>query len=191
MKNIILASKSPRRKELLRKIGLKFKVVESNYEEIIDFSLTPHELVEKFSLEKAKAVFKNYEDSIIIAADTIVVCDGKIFGKPKNKEHATFMLNFLSNKTHFVITAFTIIGGNSKKIITKSEKTKIKMKKISRFDLDSYVNTKEPMDKAGAYAIQGEAKKFIEKIDGDLLNAIGLPLDSLTTELKKLGVKVL
>lgn len=194
MKSIILASKSPRRKELLEKIGLKFKAVKSNYKEIIDSKLNPHELSEKLSLEKAKAVYwKNPpargKNSIIIAADTLVVCDGKILGKPKGQKDAKKMLSFLSNKAHLVITGFTIINGNLKKIITKSIETKVFMRKISVSEIDTYIKTKEPFDKAGAYAIQGKAKKFIKTIDGDLLNAIGLPLNSLMKELKKLGVK--
>lgn len=185
MKSIILASKSPRRKELLRKIGLKFKIIESEYEEIVDPKLTPHELVEKFSLEKAKAVFKNDKDSIIIAADTIVACDGKILGKPKDRADAKRMLEFLSGKTHLIITAFTIISGNN--VITKSEKTKVNMRKISEREIDSYLETKEPYDKAGAYAIQEEGSKFIQGIDGDFDNAVGLPILTLVQELKKMG----
>lgn len=189
MKLIILASGSPRRKEILEKAGIKFKVVESYYKEAFDPKLTPHEIAQKLSLGKAKAVFKNYKDSIIIAADTIVVCNTKILGKPKDQKDAKKMLKFLSNKTHLIITGFTIINASIKKIITKSEETKVWMRKISISEIDSYIKTKEPFDKAGAYAIQGKAQKFIEKVEGDILNAIGLPLDNLMKELKKLGVK--
>lgn len=189
MRSIILASKSPRRKQLLEKAGLKFKVVESNYEEKIDSKLNPHQLVKKLSLEKAKAVAQKYRNAIIIGADTIIVCEGKIMGKPKDEKDARKILNFISDKTHLIVTGFTIIDGESQKIITKSEETKIKMRKISKSEIDSYIKTKEPFDKAGAYAIQGKAREFIEKIDGDLENAIGLPVDSLLKELKLLGVK--
>ncbi len=189
VKQIILASESPRRKEILEKTGLKFKVVKSNFKEYIDPKLTPHELVRKLSLEKAKAVFNNYKNSIIIAADTIVICENKIFGKPKDKRDAREMLKFLSNKNHLIITGFTIMSSDLKKPITKSQVSKVYMRKISKAEIDYYIKTKEPFDKAGAYAIQGKAKKFIEKIDGDILNAIGLPLNSLMKELKKLGVK--
>lgn len=189
MKSIILASESPRRKKLLEKTGLKFKVVKSNFKENVNLKLKPHKLVEKLSLEKAKAVYRNHKDSIIIAADTIVLCNGKILGKPKDKEDAGSMLRFLNNKTHLVITGFTII--DEEKVVTRSEASKIHMRKISKLEIDSYIKTKEPFDKAGAYAIQGKAKKFIKKIDGDLPNAIGLPVSSLMLELKKLGVKVL
>lgn len=191
MKTIILASESPRRRQILEKAGLKFKVVKSNLKEYVYPKLKPHELVKKLSLEKAKAVYKNYKDSIVIAADTIVVCDGKILGKPKDGKEARKMLKFLSNKSHLIITGFTIISSDLKKPITKSQETKVYMRKISKLEIDSYIKTKEPYDKAGAYAIQGKAKKFIEKIDGDLFNAIGLPINSLMKELKKLGVEVL
>lgn len=189
MKKIILASASPRRKELLEKAGLKFKVVDSNFEEKNDWNLPPHPLAQKLSLEKAKAVYKNYKDSIVIAADTIVVCDGKILGKPKDGKEAEKMLKFLSGKSHLIITGFTIISNDLGKPITKSQETRVWMKKISKTQIDSYMKTREPFDKAGAYAIQGKAKKFIEKVEGDLLNAIGLPLNSLMFELKKLGIK--
>lgn len=187
MKKIILASASPRRKKLLEKIGIKFKVVKSNFKEYVDVKLTPHELVRKLSLEKARTVFKNHRDSIIIAADTFVVCSGKILGKPKNKKDAKNMLEFLSGKDHLIITGFTIIHGNN--VITKSKTTKVWMRKITNEEISTYIRTGEPFDKAGAYAIQGIAKKFIKKIDGDLSNAIGLPIYSLIKELKKLGVK--
>ena len=191
MKSIILASKSPRRKDLLENIGLKFKVVDSNYKEYLDPQLKPHTLVKKLSLEKAKLVFENHKDSIIIAADTIVVCNGKVFGKPKNEQEAKNMLKFLSNTTHLIVTGLTIIDANPNKIITKAIQTKIQMRKISISEIDSYIQTKEPLDKAGAYAIQGIGSIFIKKITGDYLNAVGLPVYTLMQELKKLGIEVL
>lgn len=191
MKKIILASNSPRRKEILKKIGLKFKVVKSNFEEYVDPKLKPHTLVKKLSLEKAKAIYKNYKNAIVIGADTIVVCKGKILGKPKNEKEAFDMLKLLSGRTHWVLTGLTIIDTAPKKIITKAFKTRVKMRKIKEEEIDSYIRTKEPFDKAGSYAIQGVASKFIEKIVGDRESAIGLPLKPLTKELKKLGVKML
>jgi septum formation protein len=181
MKQIILASASPRRKELLKKTGIKFKIVESEFTENIDLKLNPNNLVEKMSLGKAKAVYEKFNDSIIIAADTLVVCDNKVLGKPKNKKEAYLMLKLLSDKTHSIVTGLTII--NNKKIITKSQATKVTMRTISNQEIDDYIKTKEPYDKAGGYAIQGWAKKFITKIDGDLSSAIGLPLNLLLKEL--------
>jgi len=191
MKTIILASSSPRRKEILKKAGVKFKVVKSSFEEYVDPKLTPHELAKKLSLEKAKAVYRNYKDSIIIAADTIVACDGKILGKPRDEKEAFEMLAFLSNKSHLIITSFTIISSDLKKPITKSEQTKVYMRKIAKKEIESYIKTGEPIDKAGAYAIQGIAKKFIKKVKGDFSNAVGLPIYAISQELKKLGVEML
>lgn len=187
MKTIILASKSPRRYALLKKTGIKFRAVDSKFKEHFDPKLEPHVLAERLSFEKAKNVFEKFKESVIIAADTLVVCEGKILGKPKDKEDAEKMLKFLSGKTHSIITGFTII--DDKTIITKSEETKIVMKKISAVEIDGYIKTKEPYDKAGAYAIQGWAKNVIERIDGDESNAVGLPIDAIIRELKKLGVK--
>lgn len=189
MKQIILASRSPRRKELLEKIGLNFKVVSSDYIEIFDPKLTPHEIVKKLSFEKAKAVSKNHKNSTIIAADTLVVCNGEILGKPKNKDDAKEMLRFLSGKSHFVVTGFTIINGNE--VITKSEVSKVWMKKLDSQEIDDYIVTKEPYGKAGAYAIQERGSVFIQKIQGNFSNAVGLPIFTLAQELKKLGVKVI
>ena len=186
MKDIILASASPRRKILLEEAGLKFKIVESGIKEYLDPKSEPHALAEKLSLEKAKAVFINNKDSIIIAADTIIVCDKKILGKPKDENDAKKMLEFLSGKIHLIITGFTIIDGNN--VITESEETKVEMKKINEKEIETYIRTGEPFGKAGAYAIQGIAKKFIKKVDGDLFNAIGLPVIALLKELKKLDV---
>ena len=187
MKTIILASKSPRRKALLEKAGIKFKVVESKVREHFDPILKPNGIAKKLSLEKAKEVYRNHKKSIIIAADTLVTCNGKILGKPKDKEDAKKMLKFLSGKIHSIITGFTIIDGN--KIITRSEETKIYMRKISNQEIDSYLQAKESYDKAGAYAIQEKGSMFIKKIEGDFDNAVGLPVNSLVLELKKLGVK--
>lgn len=196
MKSIILASESPRRKELLEKIGLKFKVVKSDFKEYADTKLSPHQLVRKLSLEKAKTVFKNHppasgKKSIIIAADTFVVCNGKILGKPKDEKDAEKMLKFLSGKVHLIITGFTIIDDNLNRMTTKSQETKVWMRKLSAKEINDYIATKEPFGKAGAYAIQEKGSVFIEKIEGDFFNAVGLPIYALAQELKKLGVEVL
>jgi septum formation protein len=185
MKQIILASASPRRKELLKKAGIKFKAIKSEIDERIYHNANPYELVKKLSLEKAKNVFMKNKKSIIIAADTIVVFDNKILGKPKDENDAKKMLSILSGNEHSIITGFTIINEN--KIITKSQETKVYMRKITDNEIDSYIKTKEPSGKAGAYAIQGIAKKFVTKIKGDLSNAIGLPIDTLLKNLKAIS----
>lgn len=189
MKQIILASESPRRKELLERIGLKFQAIESNIDEDIYPDLSPADLAEKLSLEKAKAVFKTHKDSIIIAADTVISCDNQILGKPKDKKDVKRMLSLLSNNVHLVITGFTIIDG--KRQITKSQKSKVYMRKISKSEIDAYIKTGEPFGKAGAYAIQEKGGIFVKKVVGDHFNVVGLPIFSLMGELRKLGVEVL
>ena len=184
-KPIILASGSPRRFVLLKNAGIKFRVVESKFVEQIDPKLKPQEVAEKFSLEKAREVYKNHRDSIIIAADTLVFLDEQILGKPKDQADAKRMISMLSNNSHCVITAFTIIDDN--KIVTRSVITKISMKNIDKAEIEKYIKTKEPYDKAGAYATQGWARKYITKIQGDESSAIGLPVKSLLKELKNLG----
>jgi len=191
MKSIILASASPRRKELLEKIGFKFKIAVSKYKESIDPNLSPHELAQRLSLEKAKIVAKKYKNSIIIGADTFVVLDDQIIGKPKDEKDARETLRLLSNRVHSIITGFTIIDSNTGKIVSKSVETKVFMRKIKDHEISSYVNTKEPLGKAGSYAIQEKGSMFIEKIEGDFFNAVGLPIFALVKELKNFGVKVL
>ena len=191
MKQIILASASPRRKELLEKIGLKFKIIVSKYKESIDPSQSPHELAQKLSLEKAKLVAKKYKNSIIIGADTFVVLDNQIIGKPKDKNDAKETLKLLSNRDHLIITGFTIIDSDTNKAISRSEETKVFMRQITDREIESYVKTKEPLGKAGSYAIQEKGSVFIEKIEGDFFNAVGLPIFALVKELKNFGVSVL
>ena len=191
MKTIILASGSDRRKDILKKFGIKFKVIKSNYRENLKAALDPHKLALKMSLGKAKKVYKNNKEDIIIAADTLVVCENQILAKPKSKKHAKEMLSLLSGKMHRVITGFAIIDSTSGKTINNSEETKVFMRKITPEEMEWYVNTKEPYDKAGGYAIQGKAGIFVEKVEGDFFNAVGLPIYTIIKELKKLGESIL
>ncbi|MFZ2189215.1 MAG: Maf family protein [Candidatus Magasanikiibacteriota bacterium] len=191
MRQIILASTSPRRKELLSKTGLKFKAVESGYEEDMTLKLTPRKLVEFLSEKKALAVMKKYPRAIIISGDTIIAFKNKVLGKPKSKIEAKKFLQMLSGKTHEVITAFTILDCQTKKIITKSIPTKITMKKLTDKEITWYIKTGEPLDKAGAYAIQGLGSMFITKISGDYFATVGLPVYHLVQELKKFGIEVI
>ena len=190
MKSIILASASPRRKKLLERIGLRFKIVVSKFEEVIDPKLSPHQLAKKLSLEKAKIVATKYKNAIVIAADTFVICDNKIIGKPKDENDARQTLRLLSNRAHSIITGFTIIDSDTGKTVSRSEETKVFMRKITEEEIDSYVKTKEPLGKAGSYAIQEKGSMFIEKIEGDYFNVVGLPIYSLFKELKNFGVSV-
>ena len=180
MKKIILASASPRRKELLLKHGIDFEVIVSN---TLEDSLgdNPKSIAINNSKLKALDVYqkiKNNKSTYILAADTIVCLNNEIFGKPKDRLDAKKMLNALSGQVHEVITGICVIDTsiNPPLIKTHSETTKVKFKKLSDSEIIKYINTDEPYDKAGAYAIQGEAKKFIEEINGDLENVIGLPV---------------
>lgn len=191
MKTIILASASPRRKELLRQIGLKFQVEPSDYEENIGSQSDPHELARSLSLGKASLVAQKHRNALVIAADTFIVFEGKILGKPHTAADATEMLKTINGKPHSVITGFTIIDSNSKRTVSKSVETKVYLKKLNSSEIDTYVKSKEPLDKAGAYAIQGLGSVIVERIEGDYFNVVGLPLSALADGLKEFGVYVL
>ncbi|MCL5970723.1 MAG: Maf family protein [Patescibacteria group bacterium] len=189
-RKIILASKSPRRKELLERIGLKFEIKVSNFDEdSIPFS-DPTEYVEKISQSKAKDVAKDLKDAIIIAADTTIVLDGKIIGKPTSAENAKKILQQLSGRDHLVITGFTILDSKSNVLITKSVKSTVFFKELSEQEIDVYVATGEPLDKAGAYGVQEKAGIFLDRIEGDFFNVVGLPILAVYEELKKFGVVI-
>lgn len=191
MKKIILASSSPRRKMLLEQVGIHAKVVVGSYVERIDSQKSPHQMIRKLSLDKAVTVAKKEKNAIIIAADTIVVCDGQMIGKPKNKKDAKRILLLLSGKTHRIITGFSIIDTSSGQLVNMSVETKVSFKKLTRAEIDAYIKTGEPMDKAGAYGIQEKGGFFVEKIEGDYSNVVGLPIFAVAQELKKLGVKII
>lgn len=190
MRKIILASASPRRKEILRKTGLNFSICTSDYKEDINLSLKPRALAKFLSRKKAETVAHKYKNAIIIAADTFIVFKNRLLGKPHTDKEAEKMLNMLNGKVHSVITGFTIMDTASKKILSRSVETKVYFKKLGRKEINAYVRSKEPLDKAGAYAIQGLGSVFIERIDGDFLNVVGLPLLALTESLKKFGITV-
>ena len=191
MKTIILASASPRRKELLEKINLRFEVDASDCEENIDPGLKPREIVRQLSIQKSKTVEARHKNSIIIAADTVGVMGDRILGKPHTKNEARKMLHEISGKSHLVITGFSIIDTTTDKIVTRTVDTRVFIKKLTREEIDAYVKTGEPLDKAGAYAIQGMGAVIVEKIEGDYYNVMGLPLNALTEALKKFGIYVL
>ena len=190
MKRIILASSSPRRKELLEKIGLKFEVDASDCAEEIDPALGPDELVHRISLAKAKSVTSRHKDTIIIAADTIGVIGKKLLGKPHTADEARKMLAQISGKSHEVITGFTVLDTASNKVFSGTVNTKVYIKKLTGQEIAAYVRTGEPLDKAGAYGIQGLGAVIVEKIEGDYYNVMGLPLNALTNALKEFGVNV-
>lgn len=191
MKRLILASESPRRKELLSKLGLVFDVIASDYKEDMTALPDPRELAKFLSLNKAKSVAQKVsDDAIVIAADTFVIHNNRFLGKPHTAENAEFMLQSLQGQTHSVITGIALIETSTGKIINEISETKVTLRKLSTEEIDCYVNTGEPLDKAGAYAIQGHAAIFIEKIDGDYFTVMGLPLCLLSTKLKEFGISL-
>lgn len=176
---IILASQSPRRQELLKLITNDFEIKVSNVDETLPSGISPKDAVLYLSKIKAEP-FKNGSD-IIIGADTVVALDGKILGKPKNDENAREMLKFLSGKAHSVFTGVTLIKGDIKRSF--SVETKVKFFDLTDEEIDEYIKTGEPADKAGAYGIQGYGSLLVEKIDGDYFNVVGLPVSKLAREL--------
>jgi septum formation protein len=191
VRKVVLASASPRRKELLEKIGLIFVVDPSEYPEDLTGDMNPLDFAKAISLEKAKTVASKYPDSLIIAADTFGVLRGKIIGKPHTAEEACQMLSTLSGKSHRVITGFTILDTKSQHTITRVVETRVYFSKLSDEEIDNYVKSGEPLDKAGAYAIQGLGSVIVEKISGDYYNVMGLPLQALTESLKEFGIHIL
>jgi septum formation protein len=189
-KPIVLASSSPRRRELLEKTGLKFIVDAAEINEDHGRRMKPAELAKIISLEKAKAVAARHPCSIIIAADTFGILGGRLLGKPRDEDEARDMLKRMSGRRHRVVTGFTILNTETGKIVSKAVETKVYFRKLGKEEIEAYVKTGDPMDKAGAYAIQGMGAQLVEKIEGDYYNVIGLPLGALVRELKGFGVKL-
>jgi len=189
-RKIILASASPRRKEILGKTGLKFSVDAGDYKEDMDLALKPRQLARFLSSEKARAVAVKYASALVIAADTFIVFQGSLLGKPHTREEARRMLTLLNGRQHSVLTGFTVIDTRTGKKLSRSVETKVFFKKMTGQEIESYVKTGEPLDKAGAYAIQGLGAVLVKKIEGDYFNVMGLPLSSLTGVLRKFGVSV-
>ena len=203
MIQIILASASPRRRELLEQIGLTFEVCPAKGEEIITKS-APEEAVQELARAKAREVasmVRQYgvrhgelvtpQDMIVIGADTVVAADGQILGKPGDEEDAFRMLSLLSGRSHAVYTGVALVfldqSGRAGEHVFY-ERTIVSMREMSEKEIRRYIATGEPMDKAGAYGIQGKCAIYIDKIDGDYNNVVGLPVAALYRELKKLGI---
>jgi len=191
MKKIILASSSPRRKEILLKTGLSFEIQESNYEEDMSLPMSPEDLSEYLSLGKAKSVADKNSDAIVIAADTFIVYDNNCLGKPKTELLAREMLNMLNGKENDIITGVTIIDTTNNHIVSFHETTKVFMKQMSSETIEAYIDTGEPLERAGGYSLQEKGAILVEKIDGDFFNAMGLPLSRLVEELKDFGINIL
>jgi septum formation protein len=189
MRKVILSSASPQRKKLLEQIiGNDFQICSSSYDEAHVSDLTPEELVRHHSIEKAKDVASRFSDAIIISADTVIVLNAEVIGKPDSADRARRILQKLGGQRMQAITGMTLIDSKTGKIITESEVTDIWMKELSEDEITAYIRTGEPFGKAGAFAIQGKGALFIEKIEGDYFNVVGLPLFKLGKMLESMDI---
>lgn len=189
--DIVLASGSPRRAELLKQIKLPFTICVSELNENDVGKGEPQEWVQRLALAKANHVAATLEKGLVIGADTIVVLDNKVLGKPRNAQEAIKMLEFLSGRTHQVMTGIALVDASSGKELTATEITHVKFRELTKSEIEAYVIDGEPMDKAGAYGIQGLGAIFVEGISGCYSNVVGLPLSRLVQCLKHFGVKIL
>ena len=189
---LILASESPRRKELLKQIGMEFEVMSCGGEAPVASSL-PYQIVEEHAMQKARAVADNISETVtIIGADTVVSFQGHILEKPKNKEEAKKMLQKLQGNTHEVYTGVVIIKkkqNGTEESMEFHECTKVTFYEMTDEEIEDYVNTGEPMDKAGSYGVQGIGAKYVKEISGDYNNVVGLPVARLYQELKQESTK--
>ncbi|WP_410514318.1 Maf family protein [Paenibacillus sp. BR2-3] len=190
---IILASGSPRRRELLSLLGLTFEVVTSEADESTPPEWTPERIVRSLALRKAEAVAadSNQRNAVIVGSDTIVVLDGLVLGKPVDKQDSRATLNVLQGRSHQVYTGVACIGLPEGRILVNHRVTTVTMRALSPEEIEAYVATGEPADKAGSYAIQGLGSTLVEKIDGCYFNVVGLPLSLLSGMLSELGIQVL
>lgn len=185
MEKIILASKSPRRKELMQLMPVEFEIITRDLEEKIDEIKSPEENVRRLAQEKAYEVAKDYPERWVIGCDTIVVYEGCIMGKPKDEEDAMKMLKSLQGCVHQVCTGVSLTNIHKDVVESFTVESFVTMKKLSDEEIAWYIQTGEPMDKAGAYGIQGYASSFVDKIEGDYFNIVGLPVSTLYSYLKK------
>jgi len=183
---IILASQSPRRRELLQMMGLDFQVIVSDVEEIAPTGATPGELVTALAFQKAETVSNIHPDDFVIGSDTVVMIDGRIIGKPKDKLHAFEILSTLQGNTHTVFTGVALISPGGKADLRHTE-TKVTFAPMTAEEIRWYIGTGEPMDKAGAYGIQGPGGIFVEKVEGDYFTVIGMPIYLLYRMLREAG----
>ena len=183
---IVLASASPRRQEILRNAGVKFVVQPADIDETISPGESPRACAERLAREKAHVVAQQKPADFILAADTIAVVDGEILGKPRDTEDAARMLRLLLGRAHEVITGVCLIGPGGVENV-QSERTLVAMSEIGEKEIQAYIETGEPMDKAGAYAIQGIASRWIPRIEGDYFNVVGLPMALVWRMLRERG----
>jgi septum formation protein len=177
---LILASASPRRADLLKQIGIEFRVVKSCYHEP---AIHDESQAESIALAKARSVRSKYPDDLILGADTVVICAGKALGKPRDEQEAREMLMLLSGQAHKVVTGVALVQGARE--ISAREETLVWMRQIEKEEIDAYVASGEPFDKAGSYAAQGKGAVFVQKVEGCFFNVVGLPLARTVALLKE------
>ena len=182
MTDIILASASPRRSELMTLAGFEFDVICADIDELVPENALPQEVVMSLALQKAQAVAKDHGKSAVVGSDTVVALDGKILGKPHSEKEAVEMLRSLSGRTHKVYTGVAIVCGD--KVTSFFDETEVEFYPLTDEEIFDYVATGEPMDKAGAYGIQGRGAVLVKRINGDYFNVMGLPISKVYRELK-------
>lgn len=190
MKKIILASGSPRRKELLTQIGITYEIQKAEGEEVIT-STVPTEVVKELSLQKAQEVAGCCDGDVIIGADTVVAAEGEILGKPVDRADAIRMIRMIQGRDHEVITGVSVILKECGRVISFAEVTKVHVFPMTEAQIEAYVDTLEPMDKAGAYGIQGKFAAYVSGIEGDYNNVVGLPIGRLYQEVLAAGVDLI
>lgn len=189
MEKLVLASRSPRREEILRGLGLKIEIIPSNIEEEMLEGGAPEDIVVHLALQKARDVADRLDfPALVIGADTIVVLDGKIMGKPGSPQQAFDMLNKLVGREHTVITGVALIDNSRGIHLAEYESTRVRMKNVDSERICKYIQTGEPFDKAGAYAVQGKASVFVEAIEGCFFNVMGLPVTKLDDMFCSIGI---
>ncbi len=190
--NIVLASASPRRREILERVlGRRVQVVVPKVVEEVNEKLSPIEKAKKLALKKAEYAANKVKSGVIVAGDTIVVVEGEVLGKPKDEIEAIEMLTKLSGKEHTVITGIAVINADTGEKLVDAVETRVYMRKLTRKEIEMYVKSREPFGKAGGYAIQGLGALLIDKIDGCFFNVVGLPISKLYEMLKQVGVNLL
>jgi len=187
---IVLASASPRRAELLKKMGLDFRVQVAEIEETFIPDQNLEEQIEALALRKARAVADTLSSGLVIGADTVVVIDEEVLGKPDSPEQAVLMLSRLSNRIHRVLTGLAVIDVENGQVLSGVETTRVQFRLLSRDEIIAYVQTGEPLDKAGAYGIQEKGATLVEKIEGCYFNVVGLPVARTVGMLKQAGLEV-
>ncbi|MGI9950881.1 Maf family protein [Moorellaceae bacterium AZ2] len=190
MPQLVLASGSPRRQQLLSQLGLQFQTVPSSIEENGYDQLPPVDRVRALARAKAQDVARNLSEAVVVGADTLVVCGGRILGKPSSPAEAEAMLNFLSGKTHQVYTGVAVVAVPGEVSREAWECTEVRFRRLTSREIKAYVATGEPLDKAGAYGIQGLGALLVEGIKGDFFNVVGLPLVKTAMLLEEFGINI-